>query len=169
MPQQSVLCKQLTLSAIQHLEEGIERIGKCLSKLDPEQIWRDHNKNLVSVGNLILHLQGNVSQYIVSGMGKREYHRQRDTEFTSKPDYSAGKLFSDLARTMERVIDVIEELDDAALTADYQIQGFHLSGTAVLMHVVEHFSYHVGQITFVTKLQKNVDTGYYAGLDLNKP
>ena len=58
-------------------------------------------------------------------------------------------------------------LDPAALTRNWAVQGFSETGTAIILHVMEHFSYHVGQITLHTKLLLDIDTGYYAGQDLN--
>jgi uncharacterized damage-inducible protein DinB len=48
------------------------------------------------------------------------------------------------------------------------VQGFEVTGFSVVVHVIEHFSYHTGQITTLTKFLTNKDTGYYAGIDLNK-
>ena len=47
------------------------------------------------------------------------------------------------------------------------VQGFQLSGIGIVVHVVEHYSYHTGQISFWTKQLKNKDLRFYAGLDLN--
>lgn len=159
--------KELVRCSITHLREGVERIGKCLEQLSPEQIWHDHNTNLVSVGNLILHLQGNVSQYIIHGLGGREYHRNRDSEFTTKLNLTGEDLLSGICDTIDRVCAVLAELSEEQLARTYTIQGFEMTGVAALVHVVEHFSYHVGQITFAVKLLRDIDMGYYAGKDLN--
>jgi len=68
-------------------------------------------------------------------------------------------LESDVAAALDRIIpsDLIE---------DRLVQGFDENVTSILIHVAEHFSYHVGQITYYTKYIRDVDTGYYAGLDL---
>lgn len=154
-------------SAIEHLQEGVQRISRCLDQLTHEQIWHDHNSNLVSVGNLILHLQGNVSQYIILGIGARAYERQRDAEFTAKPDLSAAELLREISGTVDLATAIIRELTDQELDREVLVQGFHHTGTSSIVHVVEHFSYHVGQITFAVKFLKDIDLGYYAGRDLN--
>ena len=154
-------------SAIEHLQEGVQRIARCLDQLTPEQIWHDHNSNLVSVGNLILHLQGNVSQYIIKGIADREYERHRDAEFSAKPNLSAADLLHEISGTVDQATSIIRNLTDRELDADVNVQGFHHTGTSSIVHVVEHFSYHVGQITFAVKFLKDIDLGYYAGLDLD--
>ena len=47
------------------------------------------------------------------------------------------------------------------------VQGFEFSGVGIIMHVVEHLSYHTGQIAFWAKYLKQVDLGFYADFDLN--
>ncbi|MCB0713164.1 MAG: DUF1572 family protein [Ignavibacteriae bacterium] len=162
-----MLSSRLCYVAVHHLYEGVERISTCFSQLSEEDIWRNHNANLVSIGNLVLHLQGNVSQYIIQGLGGEEYHRHRDGEFSEKPGLSREELLERITGTIDQAAGVIEGLDEAALLRAITIQGFEHTGLSALIHVVEHFSYHVGQITFATKYLKDVDLGYYAGLDLN--
>ena len=154
-------------SSTEHLLEGVRRISRCLEQLTHDEIWHDHNSNLVSVGNLILHLQGNVSQYIIRGLGKEEYERRRDTEFSAKPDYTSGELLELITGTVDRAAGIIDDLTEEDLNREITIQGFRHTGTAILLHVVEHFSYHVGQITFAVKYLRDTDLGYYAGQDLN--
>lgn len=163
-----MLARLLCDDACGHLHEGIRRISTCLDMIGEADLWRDHNPELVSIGNLMLHLNGNVSQYILRGLGGRDYLRVRDREFTVKPQQSRRELLADLSATVAEACRVIKALTKAQLERDYAIQGFTLSGAGVVMHVVEHFSYHVGQITFATKLITGKSTGYYAGRDLTQ-
>ena len=163
-----MIYKEFLNQSAEHLQEGVQRISKCLSQLTQEEIWHDHNNNLVSVGNLILHLQGNVSQYIIKGLGNQEYHRHRDGEFTEKPNYSAEELLHQITETVNRCVEIIQNSTEQNLVREITIQGFQHTGTSILLHVVEHFSYHVGQITFAVKFLRSKDLGYYAGHDLNE-
>ena len=148
-------------------EEGVPRIKKCLSELTEKEIWQRPNENLASVGNLVLHLCGNVRQWIVAGLGGREDTRIRQTEFDEKGPIPSQKLIADLEAVMAEVEEVLQELQPEDLLAIRSVQGlFTESGISILVHVMEHFSYHVGQITWYTKQVKNIDVGYYAGLDL---
>jgi uncharacterized damage-inducible protein DinB len=154
--------------ACRHLEEGVRRIATCLDLIDEPTLWHDHSVQLVSIGNLILHLRGNVSQYILRGLGGRDFVRRREAEFTARPGQSKAQLLGLLSDTITEASGVIDGLADRELDFDYTIQGFTLSGAGVVLHVVEHFSYHVGQITFATKLSTGKSTNYYAGRDLNR-
>ena len=78
------------------------------------------------------------------------------------------QLLERLDSALVSAIDVIGGLSTKDLTRSWNVQGFQESGLAIVLHVVEHFSYHVGQITLHTKLLKDVDTGYYAGQDLQR-
>jgi uncharacterized damage-inducible protein DinB len=68
---------------------------------------------------------------------------------------------------MSLIEEKIELISPTMLLQHYEVQGFQENGVSILIHVTEHFSYHVGQITHITKLLNNLDTGYYADVDLN--
>lgn len=161
------LAAQLRDEACRRLEESRVRIHACAARLTDEQLWHRPNTHVVSVGNLVLHLCGNVGQWVNSTLGARPDHRQRDTEFDEVGPVDRTALLADLDRTLAEATATIRAMDQADLEADHRVQGFLESGTAIVLHVVEHFSYHTGQITLHTKLLLDVDTGYYAGLDLN--
>lgn len=150
------------------LQESIPRIRKCLEQLSEEEIWLRPNAELVSVGNLVLHLCGNVRQWLVSALGGKPDERQRDAEFSEKGPLPTSRLL-DMLRTLEREItETLNRLDKDDLTRDYVVQGFEESGVSILVHVMEHFSYHVGQIAYFTKLRKETQLHFYRGLDLSK-
>ena len=150
---------QLKDYSITFLNKNVTRIKKCLDLLDKEEIWADHNENLVSIGNLLLHLQGNVTQYVISTLGRKEFNRQRDKEFSAKKDMSGDELHSMISETVKDACDTIRGLTDEDLTEQYKVQVYEYTGVGILIHVVEHFSYHVGQIVFAVKSIKNRDLG----------
>lgn len=163
-----VYLAQLTAEVRRRLfDESIPRIRKCLSLLNEEEIWRRPNAHLVSVGNLVLHLCGNARQWICSGLGGQADHRNRDAEFDTPGPFPVQFLYDELAAMQRDVEATLSALQPGTLTQHVRIQGFDETGLSVLVHVVEHFSYHTGQITWYTKWLKNLDTGYYAGMDLN--
>ena len=163
MPDLSAL---VTTESIRRLREGQERIRFCVQHLSDEQIWHRPNAHVVSVGNLVLHLCGNVGQWINSTLGNRPDHRQRDDEFNETGPMDKRELRERLDSTLAFAYDVIGGLSEADLARTWNVQGFTESGVAIVLHVVEHFSYHVGQITLHTKLLLDIDTGYYSGQDL---
>lgn len=157
----------LTTEAVRRLREGQERIHRCVGLLDDAQLWHRPNRNTVSVGNLVLHLAGNVGQWINATLGAAPDLRQRQQEFDT-PAMDRRALLDRLDSTLVRALEVIQGLGAAELERSWNVQGFKESGAGIVVHVVEHFSYHTGQITLHTKLIKDVDTGYYAGQDLDR-
>lgn len=152
--------------AVRRLREGQERIHTCVQRLDDEQLWHRPNAHVVSVGNLVLHLCGNVGQWINSTLGNRPDHRRRDDEFNQTGPMDKRELRERLDATLAYAYDVINGLGTADLERTWNVQGFAETGLAIVLHVVEHFSYHTGQITLHTKLLLDIDTGYYSGQDL---
>ena len=148
-------------------EESVPRIKKCLTELSDDEVWQRPNDNLVSVGNLILHLCGNVRQYVLFGLGGQPDNRERQNEFDHATIIPREQLLTNLDELMEEVKSVLSSLDISILSRDFNIQGIDITGFGILMHVVEHFSYHVGQITWYTKLLRNKDMGYYADHNLD--
>ena len=69
-------------------EENLERIKTCLDQLNENQIWHRSNSHTNSIANLILHLNGNITQYILSSLGKEPDERQRAVEFSIDTEYT---------------------------------------------------------------------------------
>ncbi len=164
----NTISKEFIEQSVIYIKENLPRIEKCLDELNDEEVWQRPNRSSNSIGNLILHLCGNITQWIISGLGKEPDNRNRDSEFEAKGGFTNGELKEKISSTINKAISVIKELQENDLTAIKTVQGNHYSGIAIIIHVTEHFSYHTGQITFWTKCIKDKDMGYYAGKDLNK-
>ncbi len=163
-----MLHKQLIDSAVKHFEISLQRVEKCFDEITEEDLWNDFNNNLVSVGNLVLHLCGNSTQYVISGLGGQKYFRERDKEFSGKPGLSKRELLEKFQNVISDSCKVFFNLSEEQVEKNYNVQGFNYNGVEIILHVTEHLSYHVGQISFAVKLMKNKDLGYYRGIDLNK-
>jgi len=133
------------------------RIAKCLSQLSDEQIWWRPNAASNSVGNLVLHLCGNVRQWIISGIGQTPDVRERDKEFARRDGVPKAKLLAQLRVTMREANRVLDRVSTEDLGRKYSIQGFRLSGLNAVSHVYEHFSHHAGQIIYITKMKRGKD------------
>ena len=149
-------------------EESYTRIHKCLDILTINEIWQRPNENSNSVGNLILHLEGNVRQWIIAGLGKQNDVRLRQSEFNQRDQIPKKQLLSKLTKLEEDVTSVIEDLTPAQLVNHHKVQGFDETGISILIHVIEHFSYQVGQITYFVKAIKDLDLKYYGEIDLDQ-
>ncbi len=149
------------------LNENLQRIEKCLNLLNEEQVWFKPNENTNSIGNLILHLTGNIQQYANDGLSKSKDNRNRDLEFSTIKSMNKEELLQYISTAVTAACKSIERLSIEKLEEFYSIQGFNLTGVSVAVHITEHLSYHVGQITFTTKMITNKDLGFYGDLDLN--
>ena len=128
------------------------KIRRCLDVLPADVLWRRSDAGSNSVGNLLLHLSGNVRQWIVSSVGRAPDARYRSGEFAATEGADAHALFATLRATLDEADGVIASLTPAHLEERRTIQGRDVSVLDALYHVVEHFSLHTGQIILLTKL-----------------
>ncbi len=146
------------------LEQLCGRIETCLVKLTPEQIWTRGSDNQNAVGNLVLHLNGNVRQWILSGVGGEPNARVRDEEFSARGGMDRAALIALLREAIDRAVAVIRSLPHARLAERTTIQGYDVTVLKAIFHVVEHFSGHTAQIIFITKMLTGEDLGFYSYL-----
>ncbi|MEJ2006798.1 MAG: DUF1572 family protein [Acidobacteriota bacterium] len=133
------------------------RISRCLKLLSEEEIWWRPNPASNSVGNLVLHLQGNVRQWIISGLGSQADQRDRDREFAETGPIPRRALLAGLRKTVKEADQVLAGIRGPDLMRRFSIQGYNVTGLQVLCHVAEHFALHAGQILYVTKLKRGKD------------
>jgi uncharacterized damage-inducible protein DinB len=138
-------------------KQSLPLIVKSLQQLSEEEIWWRPNSASNSAGNLVLHLCGNVRQWIVSHLGGVEFKRERDREFSEQGPIPRNQLVTQLRRTVRDACRVLARLSDDSLAGKHTIQGLHVTGLDAVFHVVEHFGYHTGQIIYITKLKRAQD------------
>ncbi|MEZ4779280.1 MAG: DinB family protein [Flavobacteriaceae bacterium] len=154
-------------NAFYRLDESTRMIEKSLVEITPEELWLKPNDSLNSIGNLMLHLCGNMTQYVISSLGNIPDIRNREEEFSKDGGFSKDEIVQKLKTTVETVKKTILMASDTELLRERNVQGFSLSGVGCILHLVEHYSYHTGQIAFWVKLLKNKSLGFYDGFDLN--
>lgn len=138
-------------------KQNLPRIVKCLQQLSEEEIWWRPNPASNSVGNLVLHLSGNVRQWIISGLGGEKDRRERDREFAEQGPMAREVLITQLRRAVQEACRVLAHLSDDSLLRIHKIQGYRVTGLEAAFHVCEHFGYHTGQIIYITKLKRAQD------------
>ena len=143
------------------LRQLAERIEICLTKLNSGQIWARGSENENAIGNLVLHLSGNVRQWIVAGVGGAPDVRQRDAEFAARGGEPAVELTGRLRAAVEEAAAVLERVTADRLGERIVVQKYEMSVLEAVYHVVEHFSAHTGQIIFATKMLTSEDLGFY--------
>ena len=144
------------------------RIEDCLGRLSADQIWTRNSDNENAVGNIVLHLCGNVRQWIIAGVGGAPDVRDRDSEFAARGGLAPADLAAKLKTTIAEAAQVIRSVPAERLKERKVIQKvYDQTVMEAIYHVVEHFAQHTGQIIFATKLLTGQDLGYYK--HLNKP
>ncbi|PYS27641.1 MAG: hypothetical protein DMG11_15695 [Acidobacteria bacterium] len=147
------------------LEHYWPRLSNCVKLLSDEQVWWRPNEASNSIGNLILHLNGNVRQWLVSSFKRSDDTRDRPAEFRERQLIPASALLETLGTTLNEASDVLASLSESDLLTTFEIQGYTVSGLEAVYQVVEHFGLHYGQISYITKLLRGEDLGFYRELD----
>jgi uncharacterized damage-inducible protein DinB len=133
----------------------------AIEALPDDALWWRANDQSNSAGNLLLHLNGNVRQWILGGVGLQDTSRQRAEEFAARTGPTATQLLADLDRTLDEVDRVLGALTPAGLLEPRTIQGRDTTVLAAIFHVVEHFSQHLGQIILIAKLRAPGAINFY--------
>lgn len=154
----------LEFSRYKLLDQYWPRMRVCVESLTDEQVWWCPNTASNSVGNLLLHLNGNVRQWLVNSFNRLEDRRNRPAEFERVEQLPASVLIVRLDETLQQAAAVLARLTEADLLARYEIQGRNVSGLDAVYQVVEHFGLHYGQVIYVTKMLRE-DLGFYRELD----
>lgn len=142
-------------------DESIPRVKICLDLLDTDQIWSRPYEDLPSIGNLVLHLHGNARQWILHTLCAQKWERHRDREFSTPGPIPTVELHDILDHLNTDLRTFVPELPVKKLHQKYQVQVFEENGVAMLIHAIEHFSYHTGQIARETKRFTQRDLGFY--------
>ncbi|PYS61574.1 MAG: hypothetical protein DMF74_16030 [Acidobacteria bacterium] len=151
----------MTRSRYHLSQDFLPKIERCVELLKDEQIWWRANPQSNSIGNLILHLSGNVRQWIVSGLGGAADSRDRGAEFAQRDVISREELIEKLKQTLGDADAALAKFDAEKLLDLQSIQGCDVSALEAILHVVEHFSMHTGQIILMTKMLAEADLAFY--------
>jgi uncharacterized damage-inducible protein DinB len=129
----------------------VPKIERCLDQLADDDIWWRPNEASNSIGNLVLHLCGNVNMWILGGVGRLSFERDRQQEFDERRSIPAAELRSRLRGVVQRADEVIGAVGSNELLSRRQIQGYDVTVLEAIYHVVEHFGMHTGQIIMLSK------------------
>jgi uncharacterized damage-inducible protein DinB len=131
--------------------EYFGKIETCVGLLSHEQLWWRPNPRCTSVGNLLLHLCGNLSQWVLAGLGGASFERRRQEEFAAVRGPDGPVLLHRLGEVVSACRDVASDLPEEKLGQVFVIQGITRTGFGVLLHTVEHMAYHTGQVVYIAK------------------
>ena len=155
------LTKSILANTCHSLEKHhLPRIERCLGMLSDKDVWWRPHRSSNSIGNLALHLSGNVSQWIIASLGGMPFRRERDKEFSERRRIPRHKLAATLRASVRTACRLIRRLRPEDLERQYTIQGVRVTGLQALLHVSEHFAFHSGQIIYITKLKRRQDLAF---------
>jgi len=150
-PKQS-LAEAYAHEARETLKHAQETIVHCIHQLDDEQAdWRPFGEQK-SIANIVLHLCGNVRQWIISGVGGEPDTRHRASEFSDRRKYPRAELLERLAKAVREAEEVIGQVDAQELTQGRRVQGFDATVLGLIFHSVSHFVGHSQEIVYITRL-----------------
>lgn len=147
--------------SVKKLRQMSDYIESCLGRLTDDQIWSRGAPHENSVGNLILHLCGNVRQWVIAGVGGELDIRERDKEFSASGGLSCAELTSQLRQIVDQAIKTIEAVTPERLLEQINPQKRQVSVLEAIYQAVGHFQQHTGQIIFATKIYSGEDLGLY--------
>ena len=142
-------------------DDYLPKLLQCINAMSEDDLWWRPNEVSNSVGNLILHLCGNVRQWIVSSVGGVEFKRNRDAEFAARGPVPKAELIASLTLALSEVDSVLATLGAGRILQRVKVQTYDVSVLQAVYHVVEHFGYHLGQILYVYKMRTGNDPKFY--------
>jgi hypothetical protein len=148
------LARAVGAEAASELASALARITHCLDQLTDDQIWWRPGPDLNSIGNLVLHLCGNVRQWIVAGVGGDPDVRDRPAEFAERGPISKADLLRRLQAVVVEAQAVLARVPAAELVRVRRIQGMDVSALAALWNSVPHFRGHTQEIIHMTRVQR---------------
>jgi uncharacterized damage-inducible protein DinB len=137
-------------------------IETAINRLSEEDIWKKFKEEMNSVGNLCLHLAGSEYAFISSIIGGMPLIRKRSNEFTDYAIMNGKELVENLKNVRYQSKEVIEKMDYSDLAREIYLPASSSTVTpepsktqsclSVVLYVIEHYSFHTGQIVYITKL-----------------
>ena len=157
----------ITALFLEHSSQKLEQmricLQTCLGKLSDAQVWERHGPHENAVGNLVLHLCGNMRQWIMHGVGGAKDVRVRDAEFSAEGGWSSAALAELFETTIAEAQQIIHKVPAERLTERTTPQNREVSVLDAIYQVVGHVQQHAGQIILLTKQMTGKD------LDLTMP
>jgi hypothetical protein len=139
--------------ARQELADALGRIRHCVDQLSDDDIWFRPRAEMNSIANILLHVSGNLRQWIVSGIGGAADTRDRPAEFAERRQIAKDELVEKLAQTVRECDAVLAACDEANLQRIRSVQRHDVSGLAAIFHSVSHLIGHAQEIVCITRLR----------------
>jgi hypothetical protein len=147
------LAGAVAAAARESLAKGVGKIHHCLDQLSDEQVWWRPSPQMNSIANLMLHLAGNIRQWLVAGIGGARDERNRPAEFADRSNRTRRELSAVLSAAVGDADKALAKLTADQLTARRRIQGFDTTVIDAIFDCSTHFQGHVQEIIHMTRQQ----------------
>jgi uncharacterized damage-inducible protein DinB len=135
------------------LAGSLKKIVHCLEQLEDDDLWWRQHESHNSIQNVVLHLRGNVRQWIVHGVGGEPDVRHRPSEFSDRQPLARADLLARLQETLAQADRALAGFPPERLLESRRIQGFETTVLAAVFEAVSHFVGHTHQIVYITRLR----------------
>lgn len=143
----------LASEAAHELAQAHEKIKHCLEQLTDEQVWWRPTESMNAIGNLVLHLSGNLGQWVVAGVGGKTTSRNRPAEFAERGPIPKTDLIARLDSAVAESIAAISSISPDELVRQRHVQGRDVTGIAAFVHAITHFCGHTQEVVHLTRTQ----------------
>jgi uncharacterized damage-inducible protein DinB len=148
--------------SLEKLAQMSKQIRECVQGLSEEQIWQRSGDNANSIGNLLLHVSGNIRQWIGHGVGGLTDVRERDKEFAARGGRSTAEVLALFETTLAEAMQILQQMPLPRLTERTKPQNRDVAILEAIYQVVGHLMLHTGQIIFATKQITGKDLGFFS-------
>ena len=145
------LASELGRAASGELQAAHQKIEHCLAQLDDTQVWWRPAEDMNSIANLLLHLAGNLRQWIVAGVGGADDTRDRSAEFADRSQLAKAEVAARLNEAVNEAAQILGSVTAEQLVARRRVQGFDISGAQAIFDSVAHFRGHSQEIVHLTR------------------
>ena len=149
-----------------YLAESRRKIDAVWADLSEAEAWSRPNEQTLAPANQLIHLTGNLRQWVLSAVGGQPDERSRDAEFAARGGRGKADVYAAFAAVYDAVVEQLAA-DGPALTHPLTVQGHATTVLGVWVHVTEHLSYHTGQLVFYGKQLRGREYDLYAGWELD--
>ncbi|HMB95932.1 MAG TPA: DUF1572 family protein [Tepidisphaeraceae bacterium] len=139
------------------LSKSLHKITHCLNQLNDEQIWHRPAAEMNSIANILIHLCGNLRQWIICGVGGANDVRNRQAEFDDRSMRSKKDLLAEFSDVIRQCDAVLAKVDRKNLLEMRRIQGFDVQLLGAIFSTCGHLQGHVQEIIHITRMQKGTD------------
>lgn len=136
------------------LDKSIRRIDHCLDQLNDQEVWWRPKARMNSIGNLILHINGNLTQWVLHGLGGQKDLRNRPSEFESRQTNTKQNFKKLLTDLKDQINKILTDFDSTKLLDEKKIQGFNVLLLNGIYSTMTHLEGHTGQIVYITQIIK---------------